>query len=140
MYGDSLHVDDHLSARVPLLEVRDGGREIAERVAPVDHGRHLARVNELADRLEIARILLGEEELETLGDDFRNVGRVEDAGERADDAAVVRPAASDQEVAALRGENPAALRERPIADVVEDEVVPLVALGEIVLRVVDDAV
>src|SRR5262245_58509893 len=124
MYGDSLHVDDHLSARVPLLEVRDGGREVAERIAPVDHGRHLARVDQLADRLKIARIELGEEELETLGDEFRHDHRVDDAGERADDAAVVRPAASDQEVAAIRGEDPAALRERPIADVVEDEAVP----------------
>ena len=54
-------VDDDLAAGVALLEVRERLRDLGERVAPVDHGRDVARLDQRLHGLEVLRVRLHRE-------------------------------------------------------------------------------
>ena len=63
-----------------------------------------------------------------------------DTSEWTNPAIVVRASASDHDIFAVRCQNSAAFGQGMIRNVIQDHVVMFAALGEVLLRVIDDTI
>src|SRR4029450_2738282 len=133
--------DDELPAHVALLEIAQRFRGLGEGVSLLHEWRHLAPRHQIAEELQIRLVVPSDVALEFLIDKARPERRGEGPGD-ASHLTFVRPSAADpgQDADAVMLEEAASFGKGTILDVVEEQVVALLAFGEIFFRVVDDVI
>src|SRR3954463_3849613 len=129
--------DDQFPPDVPVAHSPHRLAELRQVVAVLDDGRDLPRLDELAQRLEVAAVRLRDEEHGAAAPDLRRELDAGDVAERPEHA--LAPRSADQHDRAGGVEDAAHGRPRAVAGVVEEHVVALSAAREVLARVVEDA-
>src|SRR4030095_15661673 len=110
---------------------------LREVVAVLDHRLDLPGFDQVAERVEIVRVRLGDEENPRPPVERGGERRPRDVTRGAEQALLAR--ATDEDDRSVGGEHGAHRSPRPVARVVEEDVVALAAASEVVARVVEDA-
>src|SRR6266540_3916627 len=125
----ALHRDHDLALGVPFPHVPERLGDVAQLVAPVDHRLHRSGFEQLPEHVEVRPVRLRDEEdrlpAAGLGPEL-HPGNVTQRSEQA-----VAHRSSDEDDGRLLLEHAPAFRPRPAARVVEHQVVPTVASGEV---------
>ena len=129
--------DHDLASSVPFFHVADRGRGLAQRITPIDDGRHLAGLHEPGQESQVLLFQVREKPEELLAHEWRQHERL-DQTIHGPDPVTLR--SSNDDHGASGSQNPPQRKQRVIADIVQDQVITLAALGEIFLRVVNDVI
>jgi len=129
------HSDDGLVSGVALLDVPDSVRDLAQRVDPVDDRHELPGLEKFPENRQVRGVLLSSQDSQLLAHDRGERNRAE-LGVEAPQPPPVGLAADDDEPSA-GGEGSTEVRQPIAATDIEDGVVALLAVGEVVARVVD---
>jgi hypothetical protein len=130
------HADDDLSSSVSLFEIPDGLGNLGERVGPVDDRCDLPGFDELGEDDQVLVVLRGHERAQLLAHEREQQVRPEQAADYPQPSSAAF--ASDDDERPLRREGAPQTRQRRVPTDVEDQVVQLIALGEVLAGVVED--
>src|SRR6266545_8061242 len=136
------NADDDLPHSLSRLQVADRLGNLAQGERPVDDRRDLPGFDELLQDDQAVPWILGATEWMQLGDEGRYQHQLGEATQ-APEPTVTRGSVlivPDQDVRPLGSERASDLRPRMVPRDIEDDVVALASPGEVLLRVVDDAV
>ena len=129
--------DHDFPSSVPFFQVADRSRGLAQRITPIDDGRHLAGLHEPGQESQVLLVQVREKHDELLAHEWRQHERLDRTIHRRDPVPL---RSSDDDHGAAGSQNPPQRKQRVIADIVQDQVITLAALGEILLRVIDDVI
>jgi hypothetical protein len=122
---------------VACFHLPQAGGDVGQRADPVDDGPELPVLDQRGDGGELGAVLPGGQDAQPLPDDGVDRDQREHWADRADEM-TGRAARVEHEGPGGR-QRAAHLAQRAVADVVQDQVVAGVRLGEVLGRVVDDA-
>jgi hypothetical protein len=121
---------------VACFHLPQAGGDVGQRADPVDDGPELPVLDQRGDGGELGAVLPGGQDAQPLPDDGVDRDQREHWADRADEM-TGRAARVEHEGPGGR-QRAAHLAQRAVADVVQDQVVAGVRLGEVLGRVVDD--
>src|SRR5215211_3670009 len=132
------HADDDFTSSVSFFQITDGFGDLTQRVRPIDDRCDLPRFDELLEDDQILVVLLVDERAKLLAHERGQHERPELAICASEPPS--SPFASNDDEGPPGGEGAPQVCQRRVPADVEDQVVALIALGEILARVVDDVI
>src|SRR5215212_1504162 len=134
-FGFASHGDDNFSLSVSLLQITAGLGDLAKWVRPVDDRCDLPRFDELFEDEHVLVVLLGDERPQLLAHERGQHERADLAIGASEPPS--SPFASNDDEGPQGGEGAPQACQRGVPADVEDQVVALIALCEVLARVVD---
>src|SRR5688572_29248721 len=131
--GASVDGDDDFSSRMAGTQVLECSSRVLEWIALVDHRSHLAFAHQVREQFQVRLVHISDEEGPTPFDEVPDEFHPGNALDRAEQGTALRAAHPHDD--AVRLPDGLQVEEAVIADVVQDEVVTFLALGEVLLRV-----
>src|SRR5215208_5301744 len=137
-FGFASHGDDDFSSSVSFFQIPDGLGDLAQRVSPVDDWCDLTGFDELLEDEHVLVVLLVNECAQLLAHERGQHERADLAIGTSEPPS--SPFASNDDEGPPRSEGPPEACQRRVPADVQDQIVALIALGEVLAGVVDDVI